>query len=967
MFEHTGVPVALPRGLASSGAPRLLILAACLGLVICFAGAPAKAAGLTLSQTYLSFVYTNVGQQALAQTIVASNTGAAVIPISISIVDPKPVELGVQFLQTNTCGITLAAGTSCTVSANYTPIRVGNAGATLSFGTGNPGASLSGLATALNNSNILVTVDQPANNAAVAGKITALGWAIANNDGISTNGISGITYSLDTPTNFYNTVNYGYPRADVCQVYPGRFGCPYVGWSLDLDTRGMSNGPHVLYIKAKTLQSVSKVVSAPFTVSNTLSGTAALLQVDRPAPGATLSGTASLYGWAVGALGDYVSSVQIAMDGAPIATVNVSQPRADVCMVYPNRPLCPNVGWAYLLDTTQYADGPHTLSFFTPRPPFGTTSNLNTSVPVTIANFAAAQSNPMRVTIDTPNAAMGSVAGTTTVNGWAIADDAAVSSVVVSVDGARLGNATYGVPRLDVCIAYANRAGCPNVGWSYALDTTLLADGTHELKVTALSASGKYGTIQSQFTVSNAGTNSAFHARIDVPSAGGTLHGTPILSGWAVNDNGRVGLVTISVDGIPQGSVPETISRPEACAAYPGRPGCPVVGWQYFLNSLGLADGAHVLDVKVIAGSQHATFSTPFTTANNASTNSTLIYVDQPTANSSPLSGVATVNGWALDDQAVFNGPVSISVDGTAIGAATYGLPRPDVCVVYPGRVPCPNVGWSFLFDTAMLPDGPHTLTVSAGGPTKSVSTKITIANGNSAIPKLKVYIDRPISDSPVLQGTTHMSGWAISTIPGVSLFYLNVLIDDIQSGFIYNNSFQPRPDVCSIFTTATNCPNAGWSIDMDTTQFVDGPHTLRVVATAIDSHTFVFSTAFATVPITIGNSVILNPMRLIIDGSVTGNLSGTVNLWGWAVSDDAAINTVAVSIDGTAVGNGSYGDSRDDVCAIYQNRLGCPTVGWHLPVDTTKLSNGSHTVSVTATSSLGEQTTQTATVTVKN
>ncbi|HMJ60174.1 MAG TPA: hypothetical protein VK493_00365 [Bryobacteraceae bacterium] len=125
--------------------------------------------------------------------------------------------------------------------------------------------------------------------------------------------------------------------------------------------------------------------------------------------------------------------------------------------------------------------------------------------------------------------------------------------------------------------------------------------------------------------------------------------------------------------------------------------------------------------------------------------------------------------------------------------------------------------------------------------------------------------------------------------------------------------------------------------------------------------------TPFATMPITIGNSVVLNPMHLTIDGSGTGNLSGVANLWGWAVSDDAFIATVAVALDGAALGNASYGDNRNDVCAIYQNRLGCPNVGWHLPVDTTKLSNGSHTVSVTATSSLGEQTTQTATVTVKN
>ena len=143
----------------------------------------------------------------------------------------------------------------------------------------------------------------------------------------------------------------------------------------------------------------------------------------------------------------------------------------------------------------------------------------------------------------------------------------------------------------------------------------------------------------------------------------------------------------------------------------------------------------------------------------------------------------------------------------------------------------------------------------------------------------------------------------------------------------------------------------------LDTSQFVDGPHTLQIAGIG----------ALASVLIVIGNSTVLNPMHLTIDGSATSNLSGTANLWGWAVSDDAAISTVAVSIDGVSLGNASYGDSRGDVCAIYVNRLGCPNVGWHLPVDTTKLTNGSHTVSVTATSSLGEQIAQTATVTVKN
>ncbi|HEY3938721.1 MAG TPA: hypothetical protein VGL97_14910 [Bryobacteraceae bacterium] len=75
----------------------------------------------------------------------------------------------------------------------------------------------------------------------------------------------------------------------------------------------------------------------------------------------------------------------------------------------------------------------------------------------------------------------------------------------------------------------------------------------------------------------------------------------------------------------------------------------------------------------------------------------------------------------------------------------------------------------------------------------------------------------------------------------------------------------------------------------------------------------------------------------------------------------------MAVTIDGNSAGNASYGDNRSDVCALYTNRLGCPNVGWHLPVDTTKLSNGSHTLSITGTSSLGQQATASATFAVKN
>jgi hypothetical protein len=48
---------------------------------------------------------------------------------------------------------------------------------------------------------------------------------------------------------------------------------------------------------------------------------------------------------------------------------------------------------------------------------------------------------------------------------------------------------------------FPGRAGCPDVGWNYLLDTTVLANGTHQLQVTAVSINGQQFTASSSFTV----------------------------------------------------------------------------------------------------------------------------------------------------------------------------------------------------------------------------------------------------------------------------------------------------------------------------------------------------------------------------------------------------------------------------------------------------------------------------------
>ncbi|HKW76881.1 MAG TPA: choice-of-anchor D domain-containing protein, partial [Terriglobales bacterium] len=73
---------------------------------------------LSLSPTSLTFQDQTVGTSSQPQTIKLSNTGGAILTIS-SIVPSG------DFLETNNCGASLAAGTACTISVSFLPTTTG--------------------------------------------------------------------------------------------------------------------------------------------------------------------------------------------------------------------------------------------------------------------------------------------------------------------------------------------------------------------------------------------------------------------------------------------------------------------------------------------------------------------------------------------------------------------------------------------------------------------------------------------------------------------------------------------------------------------------------------------------------------------------------------------------------------------------------------------------------------------------
>jgi hypothetical protein len=134
-------------------------------------GTMAATPAATLSPTTLSFGDTVMGVTATAQTLTLSNSGNAVLNISgISITGANPND----FAEASTCGETLAADASCTISVTFTPSSIASFAAAISVAdnaTGSPQtAALSGAGIAA--PDFTVSATPPTQTASYGGSAT---------------------------------------------------------------------------------------------------------------------------------------------------------------------------------------------------------------------------------------------------------------------------------------------------------------------------------------------------------------------------------------------------------------------------------------------------------------------------------------------------------------------------------------------------------------------------------------------------------------------------------------------------------------------------------------------------------------------------------------------------------------------------------------------------------------------------
>jgi acetyl esterase/lipase len=322
-------------------------------------------------------------------------------------------------------------------------------------------------------------------------------------------------------------------------------------------------------------------------------------------------------------------------------------------------------------------------------------------------------------------------------------------------------------------------------------------------------------------------------------------------------------------------------------------------------------------------------------------TNATPLAVSVTNQYGQTVAGVGvtfTVNAGAGHQSGSFNGYGSFEVTSNSIGLAT-----------------APAL-------TANSSPGPFMVTASTG----AVSTTFWLNIGPLAAPF--GYVDTPANNTTGVAGGLGVTGWALSPVGVRTIAIWRDPVAGEGTNWIYVGTAVviagSRPDVAEAFP-GYPCGNCGWGAQILTNELPNttgaagvgnGTYTLHIIATDNIGQTAVIgSTVF-----TAANAESVLPFGTIDTPAQGQTVSGSsyVN-FGWVLTPQPNLiplngSTIMVYVDNVAVGHPVYNNYRVDIATIFpglQNSMGA--VGY-LYIDTTKLTNGLHSIYWTATDNAG-------------
>jgi hypothetical protein len=208
-------------------------------------------------------------------------------------------------------------------------------------------------------------------------------------------------------------------------------------------------------------------------------------------------------------------------------------------------------------------------------------------------------------------------------------------------------------------------------------------------------------------------------------------------------------------------------------------------------------------------------------------------------------------------------------------------------------------------------------------------------------------FIERPLEGAEV-NGMVLVQGYAIDE---QQISRVDLYVDD---QFQHSASINiPRIDVIEVYPDWEGIHNKrpGFTTGFNASRFSNGPHTIHVVVTTIDNRTIEVGRRTIVIDNTKNQppfgSVDIPATDAVFDAN------GSFPVAGW-VADTDGIQRVDVQIDGLNMQSAVYGDPRPDVANNFPDFPAALHSGFVAHVDTTRVQDGVHTITVRATDRQG-------------
>ncbi|MGG4451228.1 Ig-like domain-containing protein [Brevibacillus porteri] len=281
------------------------------------------------------------------------------------------------------------------------------------------------------------------------------------------------------------------------------------------------------------------------------------------------------------------------------------------------------------------------------------------------------------------------------------------------------------------------------------------------------------------------------------------------------------------------------------------------------------------------------------------------------------ISGTYTIKGWHLNPDGVSQ--ISILIDGMKVGEASYGDPRPDIEAKYPAYQNS-NAGFHYQLDTGNLTAGTHIITV-----------EVQDTNGQQSM----------------IEGTTFYIG---------NMEPLNGLHADVTKLELTNEGSHQLvvSTVLEDNTLIDVTSLAEYASSDESIATVDSTGLVKAMGDGTAIVTIRYEGQSIMIPVTIKKDEPLIPRWELEAPTSNSMMTGATLIKGWYL-DPSGVSKIEVHLDGTVVGEASYGHNRPDIESSYPQYQNA-RVGFEYLLDTTQIIEGQHSIKVTAVNKEGAE-----------